>query len=315
MAAFLSRTVDALAVRGGRRAAAGSFSELAAAASLGLTTVAAGPNLVRSDGADLWVAAGTAGAVSRVRASDGKLLETWTGAPAAYGVLVALGRVLVTGSASPGVLYRIDPGQAAGAATAVASNLGNGAGAIAFDGARLWTANQGGSVSIVTPQASIPWTVTTVASGFAGPAGVLFDGANVWVADSAAGKLFRLDPAGAILQTVTAGTEPRFPIFDGANVWVPNRASGSVTVVRASSGAVLATLTGNGLGSPNAAAFDGSRVLVVGQTGDTFSLWKAADLSPIGFFLAAPGSGPLAACSDGISFWIALHSSNQLARF
>src|SRR5262245_6090171 len=219
MVTFLSRTVDALAVRGGRRSAAGRFSELGTAASLGLTTVGAGPNLVRSDGNDLWVASGTTGSVWRVRASDGKLLDTWTGASSAYGVLVAMGRVFVTGAASPGVLYRIDPSQAAGAAAAVASNLGNGAGAIAFDGTRVWTANQGGSVSIVAPQASIPWTVTTVAAGFAVPAGALFDGFNVWVTDSAAGKVFKLDGGGAILQTVTAGAEPRLPVFDGENIW------------------------------------------------------------------------------------------------
>src|SRR5215471_9916655 len=188
MAAFLSRTVDALALRGSRRAAMGNFADLRNPAALGLTTVGGGPNLLRSDGSDVWVAAASAGAVARVRASDGKLLDTWTGAPSAYGVLVAMGRVFVTGAANPGVLYHIDPSQPAGAAAAVASNLGNGAGAIAFDGTRIWTANQGGSVSLVTPGNSPPWTVTTVAAGFAGPAGALYDGANVWVTDSTAGK-------------------------------------------------------------------------------------------------------------------------------
>src|SRR6266545_1933200 len=65
---------------------------------------------VESDGADLWVSRGSL--VSRVRASDGKLLETWTGADIAFGVLPAMGRVFVTGESSPlGKLYRIDPSQ------------------------------------------------------------------------------------------------------------------------------------------------------------------------------------------------------------
>src|SRR6266498_4753295 len=89
---------------------------------LGSTTVGSEPLLVRSDGADLWVANINSNSVSRVRASDGKLLETWTGATGAYGVLVAMGSVFVTGQASPGQLYRIDPSQAAGAVTTVASN-------------------------------------------------------------------------------------------------------------------------------------------------------------------------------------------------
>src|SRR5262249_4846002 len=157
-------------------------------------------------GADLWVANGAGSLVSRVRGSDGKLQDTWTGATNAFGVLVAMGRVFVTGSLNPGQLYRIDPSQAAGAVTTVASNLGGaGLAGIAFDGSRIWTANGFGSVSIVTPGASLPWTVTTVTTGFSSPQGALYDGANIWVTDSA-GTLLKLDGAGAILQTVTVGT-------------------------------------------------------------------------------------------------------------
>jgi len=93
--------------------------------------------------------------------------------------------------------------QMAGAATTVASNLGNipfgnipfG---IAFDGARIWTANASGSVSIVTPGATIPWTVTTVTTGFSEPGGALYDGASVSVTDITAGTLLKVDSAGAI---------------------------------------------------------------------------------------------------------------------
>jgi hypothetical protein len=114
-------------------------------------------------------------------------------------------------------------------------------------------------VSIVTPAASIPWTVTTVTAGFSGgPVGAVFDGTNVWVTQ-VNGLAFKLDAAGAILQTVTVGSDSHYPVFDGTNIWVPNRGGPSVTVVRASSGAVLQTLTGNGLGLPWAAAFDEAR--------------------------------------------------------
>jgi hypothetical protein len=121
--------------------------------------------------------------------------------------------------------------------TTVASNLGINPEGIAFDGARVWTANSGppGSVSIVTPGASIPWTVTTVTTGIVQGRGMLYDGANVWVTDGN-GKLLKLDSAGAILQTVTVGGVPNFPVFDGTNIWVPNIGFQSVSVVRASSG-------------------------------------------------------------------------------
>ena len=285
---------------------------------LGLTGVVADPGLVRSDGADLWVTSYNGSSVSRVRASDGKLLQTWTGATQAYGVLVAMGRIFVTGYTAQGQLYRIDPSQPAGTVTTVASNLGPAFG-IAFDGARIWTANRTypGSISIVTPGASLPWAVTTVSTGFSSPQGALYDGANVWVTDTGApnGALLRLDSNGAILQTVTVGILPWFPIFDGTNIWVPNQGSDSVSVVRASNGDVLMTLTGNGLNNPISAAFDGQRVLVTNSNGHSVSLWRAADLTPLGSFSTGANTYPHGVCSDGINFWIRLNSPGGLARF
>src|SRR5262249_37334388 len=150
-----------------------------------------------------WVASYDGNSVSHVRGTDGMLLETWTGATAATGVLVAMSKVFVTGNLSfptPGTLYRIDPTQPAGAVTTVASNLGRQPVGLDFDGARIWTANAdnvAGSVSIVTPGSSIPWTVTTVTTGFKSPIGVVYDGANVWVTDFNPPRLFKLDSAGA----------------------------------------------------------------------------------------------------------------------
>jgi hypothetical protein len=314
MAAFVSRAVDRTLQRGSRRAALDQFWTLQNSTVLGLTTVGVGPRLLKSDGADVWVANANSNSVSRVRASDEKLLETWTGATGAWGVLVAMSRIFATGDTSPGRLYQIDPGQAAGAVTTVASDLGGHPRYIAFDGARVWTANDGNSVSIVTPGASIPWTVTTVATGFSFLAGVLYDGANVWVADSSAGTLLKLDSAGAILQTVTVSGNPLIPVFDGTNIWAPT-GSGSVSVIRASSGAVLQTLTGNGMSVPFSAAFDGQRVLVANNGNNSVSLWKAAGLTPLGSFSTGAGTSPYGACSDGINFWITLLGPDKLARF
>ena len=44
---------------------------------------------------------------------------------------------------------------------------------------------------------------------------------------------------------------------------------------------LLATLTGNGLGSNTAMAFDGERILVPNSEG-SLSLWKASSLTPLG---------------------------------
>jgi len=327
MAAFLSRTVDGTLKRGSRRAALDRFWTTQNAAVLGLTTVSSFPHGVASDGADLWVASSTAAVVSRVRASDGKLLETWTGASSAWAVLSAMGRVVVDSTSNPGRLYTIDPAQPAGAVTTVATNLGGPANGIAFDGARVWTAN-GSSISIVTPGAAPPWTVTTVTTGFGAVIGAVFDGSNVWMTDAvpsasgpspslpdgfnSPGTLVKLNASGAILQSVTVGFTPQHPAFDGSNIWVPNTASASVTVVRASTGAVLQTLTA-GIAAPISVAFNGERVLVT-SGGTAITVWKAADLTPVGSFPI--GTGSFGACSDGINFWITLISStSSLARF
>jgi hypothetical protein len=247
-----------------------------------------------------------------VRASDGKLRDTWTGASAAFGVVAAKGLIFVTGFTSPGSLYRIDPTQPAGAVTTVTSSLGDLPRGIAFDGARIWTANFGGSVSIVTLS---PLSVSTVTAGFSSPFGILYDGANIWVTDVGSGDLFKLDSNGAIIQTVPVGAEPRFPVFDGTNLWAPNLSSNTVTVVRASTGTVIATLSGNGLSGPLTAAFDGERILVTNVLGNNVSLWKAADLSPLGSVPTGSSTQPTGACSDGLNFWVTLNLTGKLARF
>jgi hypothetical protein len=312
MAAFTTRTLDQSLKRGSRRAALKQFWTPLSKDDLGFTTVGTAPQGVESDGADLWVTTLDA-TVSRVRASDGKLLDTWTGAATPVGVLAAKGLIFVTGFTSPGNLYQIDPKQPAGAVTTLSSALGAFPRGIAFDGARIWTANNGASVSIVSLN---PLSVTTVTAGFTQPEGILFDGANIWVTDNGTkpGKLLKLDSDGAIIQSLTVGVNPFSPVFDGTNIWVPNLSSDSVTVVRASTGVVLATLTGNGLLGPTGAAFDGERILVM-SANDGVSLWKAADLSPLGWLSTGAMSNPRGVCSDGLNFWITLQSTNQLARF
>jgi hypothetical protein len=316
MAAFLSRGVDGIVKRGSRRALVKRFWTPTSADVLGLTTLGASGSgfFAAADGKDIWIADGSSSAVRRVRGSDGRLLKTWTGAAGAYAPLAAMGRIFVTGSSSVQRLYSIDPRQPAGAVTTVTSDLPFGSGALTFDGSRIWIASSGGA-AIVTPGASLPWSVSTASAGFAHPWGILYDGSNVWMTDSQAGTLLKLDANGAILQTVTVGIDPHNPVFDGTNIWVPNNVSNSVSVVRASSGALLSSLTDAGLDAPNQAAFDGERVLVTSYDSDGVTLWKAADLSAIGSFSTGAGTHPFGAVSDGFQFWLVLAGTHQLARF
>jgi len=91
-----------------------------------------------------------------------------------------------------------------------------------------------------------------------------------------------------------------------------------VTVVRATgglSGTVLATLSGNGLSGSTMAAFDGERILITNTGGNSVSLWRASDLTPLGAFSTGTNTGPFGACSDGVNFWITLNKADMLARF
>ena len=314
-AVFIAKGLNLSLARTGRRAALGRWWMVAPPynAGLGVTIVGTHPVGVASDGEDVWVANQEDSTVSRVRGSDGKLLETWTGAESVTAVLVAMGRVFLTRADQFGTLYMIDPSQPAGPVTTVADHLGPAPVGIAFDGARIWTTN-GNSVSIVTPGPVTPWSVTTIATGFATPGSALYDGANIWITDYEAGTLLKLDAAGSIAQTVVVGQGPSYAVFDGENIWVPNTFDDSVSVVRASTGEVIKTWTGLDAG-PFSAAFDGQRVLVANYNGSSLSLWNAADLTPLSTISTGPNTYPIAACSDGRNFWITLSNAGRLARF
>jgi S-layer homology domain len=311
-AVFTTKGLNQALARGSRRAALGQWWTPAAVSTLGLTPVGVTPSLAAADGEDIWVTAGDT--VVRVQGSDGRVLETWTGAGSATAAVVAMGRVFVTSLS--GALLMLDPSQPAGPLTMLASNLGAGSQSLAFDGAKFWTANNSGSVSIVTPGATPPWLSTTVTKGFSKPNGVVFDGSSIWVADGGKGALLRLDAVGNIVQTTPIGSYANFPLFDGENIWVPTgQPDNAVVVVRATTGDVLVTLTGNGLSGPVSAGFDGQRVLVANASSATVSLWDAATLAPLGSFAMPAGSSPFGVCSDGINFWITLDAASQLARF
>lgn len=308
--------------RPSRRAALGQWwttSSFAWSGGLGVTSLpsALGPfGPVACDGADVWV--GAADSVFRIRASDGKLLETWAIPKPAGALLVAMGRVFMAGFGrygDPGVLSVIDSSSPPGAATVVANDLPTYPFVLAFDGARIWTANNAGSVSIVTPSSATPWPVTTVTTRFQFPSGIVFDGRHVWIADSGPCILLKLDASGAILQTVNIGSRGGAPLpltFDGTHVLVANPLAG-LNVVRVSDGAAVALLDVAD-GSPSGAAFDGERILVLGQGNPsngvppTLSLLRASDFSSLGVS-ALSDLYPVAAASDGLNFWITVETA------
>jgi hypothetical protein len=315
-AVFVSKGVNQALARTSRRAALGQWGMPRDANTIPRFPLGPNPRGIVSDGTDVWVALSSN--LQRFRGSDGRLLGTWTGLNSGTAVIAAMGRIFVTGNANPGILYMVDPAGPEGPATVVASDLGQQPLGLTFDGSRLWTANAGHSVSIITPAATLPWpSVTVLMDGPHYPLAALFDGRDVWVADNL-GMLLRMNPDGSIAQTVAIGTSGVFAlVFDGENIWVPMVADQSeVVVVRASTGQILRRLTGNGIDAPVAVAFDGERILVTNRlqaTADSVSVWRAADLAPLGTVPLPTDPGQV--CSDGSAFFFTLPSYYQLAKF
>jgi YVTN family beta-propeller protein len=311
MTTFLQRSLDQGLARTSRRAALNQWWTPQNTNAMQAIAVL-GPLPCAADGGNIW-SSDFNGNVVQVQASTGTVLGRWTGAAGAA-ILVIPGKVYVAGG-RPGILDAIDPTQAPGMATVVASNLGNLPWGIAFDGTNIWTANLGSSVSIITPQTTTPYPVTTVTTGFNNPYGILYDGTNIWLTDNGAGALLKLDSSGNILKTVPVGLSPTFPAFDGTNIWVPSHGDNSITVVQASTGNIVATISqdaSNLLSGPLAVSFDGERILVTNEGNGTVTVFKSADLSFIANVSTGASTHPFGACSDGINFWV---SAGNLLRF
>jgi hypothetical protein len=202
--------------------------------------------------------------------------------------------------------------------TVVENNLGAVPRSITYDGLNLWTANEGTGPGLgsITRYNIVTDTETNFTVGFNQPNGIVFDGTHLWVVDQGDDALYRVNPAnGTILETLDMGfigSISAIPVFDGANIWVPVE-NGLKVVSTSTPARLLATLTGNGLGSNRAVAFDGERIMVTNSTGNSLSLWKASSLTPLGNLNLGAGMEPYGVCSDGLHFWIVVNQT--LVRF
>jgi S-layer family protein/putative pyrroloquinoline-quinone-binding quinoprotein len=226
MAAFVTRTMDQSLKRGSQRAALGQWWTQQFISSSALTSVGAGPIAVQSDGECLWVADRGSTTVKRVRANDGKLIETWTGMDHPSSILVANGRVYVTGDTAPGKLYAIDPDLTPGNAVQLAE-VGDNPVAMAFDGERILTANRGGSITNYHVSSGSKITYT---NNFSMPNAILYDGSNFWVTDEVLGSIRKVLITGQVFQDTSLNTTPLALTFDGTNLWITG--DDKVTVLR-----------------------------------------------------------------------------------
>jgi hypothetical protein len=325
MTTFLQRTFDQVLARGSRRAALDQWWTPAGAPFYlqMIPFVKAGtPWLCKSDGERIWVAAGLV--VNSVWASTGELQVgiSLPGLDNLESVLVVAGTIISADRGGQLEFLRPSVVSSGGVLSGGAAAVPYHPYGIAYDGAFLWTANYSdGSITFIPlPAGSIEADLSdsVTVGGFSLPTGLVYDGANMWLTDGTANKLYKLNSDGSIAQTVAVGSGPAFPAFDGANIWVPNENDNSITVVRAATGAVVATIlpdASNNLSNPIQAAFDGERIMVTNFNSDSVTLYRAADLSFIANVGMGSGSHPFGVCSDGINFWVTLNGTNMLVRY
>jgi hypothetical protein len=325
MTTFLQRSIDQGLRRSSRRMALGQWWTPKTGLALQRVRLDSPglPSFCKADGEDIWVANGTG--IARIRASTGQTQADYVvsglGITDVKGMLVANGLVFaVAPGSSRFVVIELRVDAVPSKQIRLPEPVSYHPNSLAFDGDRIWTANYvDGSISIITGflDSGILIPPGTVIGGFASPIDVIFDGSNIWVAEATANRIRKLNAMGAALQTVAVGASPAYMVYDGANIWVPNYLGDSLTVVRASTGEVIATISGdasNGLSKPVQVAFDGERILVTNQGNDSVTLFRAADLTLIGNVQLDSGAAPYGVCSDGINFWITLRGSGELLR-
>ena len=119
---------------------------------------------------------------------------------------------------------------------------GNGAWALASDGANIWVTDDrffNGTVAKIRASDGVLLGIFNVGSE---PEGITFDGANIWVSNRASNTVTKLRASdGAVLGTFTVGNGPYGMTFDGENVWVANWNDSTVTKIRPNDGEILAT--------------------------------------------------------------------------
>jgi hypothetical protein len=113
---------------------------------------------------------------------------------------------------------------------------------------------------------------------------------------------------------IGVGNGPLGVAFDGANVWVTNQADNTVTKLRASDGACVATCTFAVGSLPNGIAFDGANIWVANGQSDNVTKLRASDGACVGTCTFAAGIDPFAVAFDGADLWVTNFGSDNVTK-
>jgi ABC-type transport system substrate-binding protein len=151
--------------------------------------------------------------------------------------------------------------------------------------------------------------LTAVVTGVGRPNGVAYGAGAAWVTDSADGLLFRVDPAGQVIDPIPVGHGPAGVAVGDGEVWVANELDGTVSEVNLRSGTQVSVIpVGSG---PNAIAFGYGSVWVANVTSDTLSRIDAATGAVTSIALS---SAPASVAAGAGAVWVLSQQTGVLLR-
>jgi hypothetical protein len=207
------------------------------------------------DGASMWVVNRGDNSVSKLRASDGANLGTFSVGDTPEGIAFDGANIWVANSYVNTVSkLRASDGKSLGIFP-----VGKAPRFLAFDGEAIWVTNSQDH-SLTKLRARDGQNLGTFADN-GGPWGIAFDGARVWVTNAnATVTRFNLDGSQAGTYQVTK--TPYAIGFDGTDIFVVSN-GGTVTKLRASDGKLMGTFSG-GNADGSGIAFDGQNLWLSG---------------------------------------------------
>jgi len=248
------------------------------------------------DGANVWTAVWTFDSITKLRASDGVNLGTFSpgSAPSA---MASDGTNIWGASGANGnnIVWKLRASDGAKLGT---FTVGKSADGIAFDGTNMWVSNYSDG-TVTKLRATDGVTLGTFPAGYT-PSCMTSDGSNIWVVNPEGNTVTELRASdGTTLRTISVGSEPRGVAFDGASIWVANHGSDSVSKLRASDGAKLGTFRVPG---PYYLAFDGANIWVTSFNAGIVTKLRASDGARLGTFTPSPT--PWEIVFDGANIWV-----------
>jgi DNA-binding beta-propeller fold protein YncE len=235
------------------------------------------PQYLLYDGANIWVsnASTSAGMLTKVRARDGAILNTYRVGSGPEGMAFDGAAVWVANYATASV-SKLDVG------TDIVTNYPALSdcrlpSALGFDGSHIWVNCYNGHGKGAIQELDLNGNLLHRVTVGAAPYNFAFDGTNIWVVNVLGHSVSKVaavttgscSTPPCFVATYPVGKHPQGIVFDGRYIWVSNATDVTLTKLVASTGAVAGTIAAGS--SPGFIALDGSNAWVTQGRANTVS--------------------------------------------